>query len=132
MTKNTEVAVAQRNNTLPMVRTEETGRIVTPFADIYETPDAYVLMVDLPGATKDSISLSIEKGVLSVKAVVASFHKENATMLFRELHPTTFHRVFNLGEGIDLTSVDAHYEHGVLTVKLYKTEQVRPKEIQIK
>lgn len=132
MTKNTEVAVAQRNNTLPMVRAEETRRIVTPFADIYETPDAYVLMVDLPGATKDSINLTMEKGALAIKAAVPSFHKENATLLFRELYPATFHRVFNLGEGIDRNNVDAHYEHGVLTVKLYKTEQIRPKEIQIK
>lgn len=132
MAKNNEVAVVQRGNTLPAVQTEMQERFVTPSADIFETPDAYVLLIDLPGAAKDSISVTTENGTMSVKAKVEPFHREDAMMLFHELRTPTYFRVFNLGEGIDQKSIDAQYEHGVLTIKLFKKEEVKPREIEIK
>jgi HSP20 family protein len=130
MTKNNEVAVVQRGNTLPAVQAGE--RPVTPSTDIFETPDAYVLMMDLPGATKESISVSTENSTLSVRARVEPVHRENATMLFTELKSPTYYRVFNLGDGIDRKNIDARYEDGVLTIKLFKKEEAKPREIEIK
>ena len=130
MTKNNEVAVVQRGNTLPAVREGE--RFVTPSTDIFETPDAYVLMLDLPGATRESISLTAENGTLSIRARVEPVHRENATMLFKELKAPTYYRVFNLGDGIDRKNIEARYDEGVLTIKLFKKEDVKPREIEIK
>ena len=130
MTKNNEVAVVQRGNTLPAVAIGE--RFVTPSTDIVETPDAYVLMMDLPGATKESISVTTENGTLSVRAKVEEVLRENATMLFRELKAPTYYRVFNLGDGIDRKNIEARYEEGVLTIKLFKKEESKPREIEIK
>lgn len=132
MTKNTEVSVVQRNNTLPMNRAAFEEKFVTPFSDIIETPDAFVVMLDMPGATKDAIQVSIERGVLVVKATIAPHHREVATLLFHELTSTNYYRVFNLGEGIDTSNIDAQFADGVLTIALAKTAQVKPKEIQIK
>lgn len=133
MTKNNEIAV-RNSDELPRPsvepRIEET--YVAPFADIYETPDAYVLTLDMPGATKDAINVTLDKGVLTVKAGVKPYHRENATLLFREIQTTGYLRGFNLGEGIDKSNIDAHYEDGVLTLKLFKSEQLKPKEIPIK
>lgn len=132
MTKNTEVSVVQRNNTLPMNRAAFEEKFVTPFSDIIETPDVFVVMLDMPGATKDAIQVSIERGVLVVKATIAPHHREVATLLFHELTSTNYYRVFNLGEGIDTSNIDAQFADGVLTIALAKTAQVKPKEIQIK
>ncbi len=132
MTKNTEVAVVQRGNTLPTVHNGMQESFVTPSTDIVETPDAYVLMIDLPGAAKDSIRVVTENGTLSVKAAVEPLHRENATMLYHELRTPTYYRVFNLGEGIDRQNIDARYENGVLTIKLFKKEESKLKEIEIK
>lgn len=132
MTKNNEVAVMQRGNTLPVVQTGVTERFVTPSTDIFETPDAYVLMIDLPGAAKESISVTAENGTLSVKARVEPIHKENATLLFNELTSPTYYRVFNLADGIDRKSIDARYEDGVLTITLFKKEETKAREIEIR
>ncbi len=105
--------------------------VTVPTADIYETPDAYVLSLDMPGATKEGISLKLDKGVLAVEASVGSIHAESATVLRREIRTTGYHRAFTLGEGIDRENVDAKFEEGVLTVKLFKSPAVKPKEIQI-
>ena len=132
MSKNNEVAVVQRGNTLPAVQTGIQERFVTPSTDIFETPDAYVLMIDLPGAAKDSIKVVTENGTLSVRAKVEPFHGEKMTLLFNELKSPTYYRVFNLGDGIDRTGIDAQYEEGVLTIKLFKNDETKPREIESK
>jgi HSP20 family protein len=131
MTKNNEVAVVQQNGGVPAPRFEAMQNVVSPYTDIYENRDAYVLMLDMPGAGKDSIRVTLDRNELVVQASVGPYHGENATMLHNELRKTSYYRVFNLGNGIERTNVDAQFEHGVLTIKLYKSEQLKPREIRI-
>jgi len=132
MTTNNEVAVVQRGNTLPALQTEMQESYVTPSTDIFETPDAYVLKMDLPGAMKDSIKVTAENGTMTVKAKVEPCHKEGGSLLFNELKTPTYYRVFNLADGIDRKNIDAQYEDGVLTIKLFKKEEAKPKQIEVK
>ena len=132
MAKNNEVAVVQRGNTLPAVQSEIRERFVTPSTDILETPDAYVLMIDLPGASKDAIKVMIGNGTLSVSARVEALSGEKMTLLYNELRARTYYRLFNLGDGVDRTNIDARYENGVLTIKLFRKDETKVKEITIK
>lgn len=106
--------------------------IVTPPADIYETDEAYVVLLDMPGAAKDSITLTMEDGALQVKAPATGHHGPTAALLYREISGGTYRRVFAIGGGVDAERVDAAYEDGVLAVKLYKSEKAKPKQIAIK
>ncbi len=131
MTKNTEVNVSQQSGNLPMTRKDVLERYVTPAADIIETPDMYVLTIDLPGAVKETIGVSIRNNTLTIVAPVGERHKENSTLLFSELRSTSYYREFNLGDGVNRNAVTAHYEDGVLNVRLSKTEKMKPREIPI-
>ena len=132
MTKNNEVAVMQRGNTLPALQTEMQESYVTPLTDIFETSDAYVLKIDLPGSLKDSIKITTENDTMAIRAKVESYHKEGGSLLFNELLKSpTYYRVFNLADGIDRKDIDARYEDGVLTVTLLKKEETKTKEIKI-
>jgi HSP20 family protein len=102
-----------------------------PVADVYETADAYMVILDLPGASKETISLLLEEGELRVKADARVPAPEEGTTIFSEMPSGGYARVFALGEGIDLANVDARFENGVLTVKLFKTEERKPREISI-
>lgn len=104
--------------------------IVTPRADVYETQEAYVIRLDLPGARKEAVNLTLEGDVLQVSADV-DHHADGLTILHHELRTTGYHRVFTLGEGIDRDHVDALFEEGVLTVKLFKTPEAKPRTITI-
>jgi HSP20 family protein len=132
MIKNNEVAVVQRGNTLPAVQVDTQDISVTPSTDIFETPDAYVLKIDLPGCMKDAIKVTMEHGTMTVKAKVESYHREGGSLLFNELKTPTYYRAFNMADGIDRQSIDAQYDDGVLTVKLLKKEETKAKEIEIK
>jgi HSP20 family protein len=131
MTNKKEIAVVQRENTLPITRPELQEDYVTPSTDVYETSNAFVIMVDLPGAQKGSINVSMGRGSLVVKAGVEPFHKQDAKLLFSELRGKGYYRAFNIGDGIDRNNVDAQFEHGVLTVQLLKSEELKPRQIRI-
>ncbi len=132
MAKNNEIAIRQNENSLrPLLQSRAEESYATPYADIYETPDAYVLNIDMPGASKEGMSVAVDKGVLTVKAAVEPYHTPNATLLFREIQTTGYLRAFNLGEGINRSNIDARYENGVLILKLFKSENQKPREIPI-
>lgn len=102
-----------------------------PAADIYETGDAFLVMLDLPGVRKETVSLTLEEGELRVRADRDTSDPAEGTLLFRDVPSGVYARVFTLGEGIDLANVDARFENGVLTVKLFKNEERKPREIAI-
>jgi HSP20 family protein len=106
--------------------------IVAPVGDIYETSDAFVVKLDMPGATKDSIHLNVEPGYISVKAAVGPFHRDRDRTVMNEIGRKSYFREFNLGQGIDHNGVQAQFEDGVLTITLPKTEDSKAREIQIK
>lgn len=122
-----------KTNSEPVTRTEpREDQYLLPLANIYETPDAYVVMLDVPGAQKESMSVRLERGRLTVTASAARHFDGNGTLLHEETRTPGYTRAFALGEGIDLSNVDAQYEDGVLTIKLFKNEELKPREISIR
>ena len=86
--------------------------VVTPLAGIYETPEEYVVSLDMPGARRDAISVMLDPGTPHVSARVEQHHRENADVLYREIRTTAYQRAFTLGEGFDRNNVDAVFENG--------------------
>lgn len=104
---------------------------VTPAVDIFETAEAYVVRMDLPGAKRESMKVRIDRGTIDIQAPVDRMFKEGATVLHSENAPPGFYRSFVLGEGINPDNIDAGFENGVLTLKLSKAENAKPREITI-
>jgi HSP20 family protein len=111
---------------------QEEAAMVKPFADVYETDEAYVVKLDLPGAEKDKINVSIRPGFLSVRAVVQPSVREEHKVLFREIQANkVYYREFRLAEGADHNRVEAQFDDGVLTVTIGKTDLAKAKYIPI-
>jgi HSP20 family protein len=133
MTQNDQ-SVTKRADAARSVQTDarQQQEILTPSADIVETPESFVLMLDMPGVAKDSLSVSMDQNLLKVKGTVEAQPATGGELLFREMRATGYDRTFNIGEGVDRNRIDAAYEHGVLTVTLPKREEMKPREITIR
>jgi HSP20 family protein len=132
MTKNGEVALVRKGNESIARRMEPLEDFVTPAADIFETAEAFVLKIDLPGVEKDSISVQLEPEQLTVKGLIAQLYKESKSLVYSEIRKASFYRRFRIGSGIDPENVRANFEDGVLTLTLPKNESIRVREIPIK
>ena len=110
--------------------TREESRTLAPPVDIFETPDALVVIADLPGVGKDSADVRVENDLLTIKGVGKTQDKGDA--IGREFELREYYRQFQLGERIDQAKIVADMKHGVLTIKLPKVEKAKPKRIEVK
>ncbi len=122
-------------NALPALLGERTARSENwvPAVDVTESKDAYNLEADLPGLDKKDIKVSIEDGILSLKGErkVESTSTENGQRHYERRYGS-FERSFRLPKGVDANKVDAQFDKGVLKVTLPKSEESKPKRIEIK
>ena len=115
----------------PAMTASRTGNWMPP-VDIHETDDAYVLEADLPGMTKDDISLTVleDRITLTGTRKREKKHEERGYSRY-ERSEGSFERSFRIQGGIDADKVEAQFVNGVLTVKLPKPEEQKPRQIEV-
>jgi HSP20 family protein len=101
-----------------------------PQADIIEDAETITLYADLPGVTKDHLTIDVREGILTLTGSVAPIDKR-FTNLYREYEPGGFTRRFTLGEKIDQDKISAKLDNGVLTLTLPKAEAAKPRKIKV-
>lgn len=100
-----------------------------PRVNIYETPDAYALELDVPGVRKDQLTITLDKNVLTLEAVIEE--RPAQAYRYRETRGNRFYRQFEVGDNIQLEKIQAKLDNGVLRIHLPKTENVKPRQIVI-
>jgi len=105
---------------------------VTPVADIFVTGDAFVIKLDMPGAAKETVTVSVEPGSLIARGEVSPLHKDGAALMLQEISRKSYVREFTLGSGASHENVQALFEDGVLTITVPKTDDMKSKNIQIR
>ncbi|MDP8959460.1 MAG: Hsp20/alpha crystallin family protein [Actinomycetota bacterium] len=99
--------------------------------DAYREDDRFTVLIDMPGVNPDDIDLTVEKNVLTVSADRSSQVSQQATWVVSERPQGTFSRQLFLGEGLDVGSIEATYDRGVLTLSIPVSEQAKPRKVQI-
>ena len=124
-----ETTVPAKTEEKELAPTHEESRYLVPPVDIYETTDALVVVADVPGATKETISVDVEDRILTIKAQPAYQARPNGCI--EEFGLVNFHRQFQLSDTVDQSKIEANYKHGVLTMTLPKAEKAKPKQISV-
>jgi HSP20 family protein len=100
--------------------------------DAYRKNDSFLLQLDLPGVTPDSIELTVEDNVLTISAERPAPAKgEGVESVIAERTFGTFTRQVVLGKTLDSERIEASYEGGVLTVAIPVAEQAKPRGIEV-
>lgn len=103
-----------------------------PAADIYETENELVAKFDLPDVKESDIDIRVENNTLAIRGE-RKFEKEvNEDSYLRiERAFGTFTRSFSLPNIVKVDNIRAGLESGVLTIRMPKREEARPKQIKI-
>jgi HSP20 family protein len=103
-----------------------------PAMDLVETADQYVLRADLPGLSEEQVSVQLEDNVLTISGERAPEHEPGEEGFYRiERAFGAFARSLTLPAGVDPDAVSAHFDRGVLEVRVPKPEQKKPRQVQI-
>jgi len=101
--------------------------------DMYETPDEVVVKAAVPGIKPQDLNISITGDVLTIKGETKQEEKvDKANYIYQERRYGTFARTITLPTSVNADKAEATFEHGVLTLKLPKVEEVKPKVITVK
>jgi HSP20 family protein len=112
--------------------TEGGSRRFVPPIDLVEAEDHFVLKADLPGLGEDDVSIEIDDGALKISGERTAEHEANERGWHRvERSFGSFARTLSLPDGVDADAVTAHFEHGVLEVRIPKPEQRKPRRVAI-
>lgn len=107
--------------------------IWSPVVDVHETDEHYVIHMDLPGLTKDDVTVTFEKGALRISGERKMWRDEEEKPQYLRVERWIGHffRSFQFNHNIDADRIEASFENGVLTVELPKSEESKPRRIAI-
>jgi HSP20 family protein len=100
--------------------------------DAYRKEDSFLLQLDLPGVSPESIELTVDENVLTISAErPAPTTGQGIEAVIAERPYGTFTRQVVLGRTLNSERIEAHYEGGVLMVAIPVVEQAKPVRIQV-
>jgi HSP20 family protein len=110
----------------------ERRRFYRPAIDIIETPEDFRLIADMPGMTADDLEIELDRGQLSIIGRVKPRQDEQTRWLMQEYGVGDFRRVLSTGQGLDTENIIAKLKDGVLTIRLPKSERLKPRQIKVR
>lgn len=122
--QNTDKTVQAREET----RSSE--KYIKPAVNIIETEEGLTLTADIPGASKDSLDISVEKGILTINAPV--IYTLPGQAVYSEFELSSYYRQFSIPETLDQQKAIADLTNGILTLRIPKVEIAKPRKIEVK
>jgi HSP20 family protein len=109
------------------------GEAAVPAIDVHETSDDIVVTAALPGLKADDVDITLTGQSLSIRGEFkADDEVERGQYLYRERRFGTFQRQLQLPVRVQSEAAAANFEDGVLTLRIPKAEEVKPRQIQVK
>jgi HSP20 family molecular chaperone IbpA len=134
MTEETKAMEVHEQEIVPAEETERMRARSTfvPRADIYETDEGVIVLLDMPGVNGASIDITLEKNILNINGFSEMETPEGYTLAFAEYEPGDYERSFRLSGRFDRENIEAVYNHGVLRLTLPKAEKEKARKISVK
>jgi HSP20 family molecular chaperone IbpA len=108
------------------------ARMFVPTADIYETPEALNVILEMPGVEKNNVDIHVKDGVLRVEGRLDLSKYRGLQPLYIEYNIGHYARTFQLSNKIDQDNIAAEMKDGVLSLLLPKAEEAKPRTIRVK
>jgi HSP20 family molecular chaperone IbpA len=103
-----------------------------PPVDVTEDESGITLLADLPGATRDTLSIDVNGDTLTLEASLELEQPQGLQAVYAEVRAARYRRSFTLSRELDSAHIDATLKDGVLTLRVPKLEQARPRRIEVR
>jgi HSP20 family protein len=114
---------------------EPFGKAAYPKVNVISHENSVTIEAELAGFTKEDINIEVNEGVLTVSGGTsqATENTDKSVYLLRELKRSSFSRSFTLGDQLDVSTVDASFDNGLLIISIQKlTKEPASKKVTIK
>jgi HSP20 family protein len=124
--------LANRKSTDAQAREREPDVVLRPPVDIFEDAEGITLQLDMPGVSKDRLNIQADRNALTVEGEARLDMPQSMEALYADVRATRYRRSFTLSGELEATNTDASLKDGVLTVRIPKRAEVRPRKIEVR
>jgi HSP20 family molecular chaperone IbpA len=110
---------------------EQPQRYVVPPVDVFENEASITLLADLPGVPRDQLHVRVDGENLVLEATATTVGPDNMELVYGEAQCPAYRRQFTLSRELDASRIEAQLRDGVLRLTIPKTEEARPRRIQV-
>lgn len=108
------------------------GSTTFPLLNVYDDKENIIVNAELPGMTKDQVSITFSDGVLTISGNKKPLSRvENMAVVRQERVTGSFEKTMRIPAKIEQNKITASFDRGILTVKMPKAEEAKPKTITI-
>jgi HSP20 family protein len=107
------------------------GRGVFPPVNVFSDQDGLVLRVEVPGVKPEQLGIETQGRSLTITGSRVSAAPEGASFHRRERETGQFSRSLQLPDDVDPSRSEATYKHGILSIRLPKREEAKPRQITV-
>ncbi len=135
MNNQTEVARTESNGDVSPEKSERAASAesaLRPAVDVFETAEGITVQADMPGVSRDRLNLRIEGTNLLIEGRIGITPQDQMQPLYADVRSSVYRRNFLLSNEFEASKIDANLKDGVLTVKIPKRAELRPRRIEIR
>jgi HSP20 family molecular chaperone IbpA len=107
------------------------ARTFVPVTDVFETDQALMLELEMPGVGKDQVDVRVENDVLTIEGRVDLDAYQTLRPLYTEYNVGNYARTFQLSSKIEQDGISAALKDGVMTLVLPKVARAKPRKIEV-
>ncbi len=126
-----ELQVQQKREVDKKTEGTTPGRSFLPVTDIFETPEALTVVLEMPGVDRNSIEANVEDDVVTIEGRIDFTKYDGMQPVYTEYNVGHYARSFEISNKIDQSKISAQMKDGVVTIVLPKAEQAKPRKIQV-
>jgi len=123
--------ISKKQESRPLRAASDTERAMRPAVDIFEDKTGITLRADMPGVSKDKLDVRVDRDTLSIEGEASISTPENMEALYADVRSTRYQRSFSLSGELDTDNVEASLKDGVLTLRIHKRAEHRPRKIEV-
>jgi HSP20 family protein len=112
-----------------VISSRTSGRGVA--ANLYETGEGFTLQLPMPGVKPDDVEITVQQDTVALKWAYKLELPEGAQVHWNGFQSGQYQQTFTLPAPINSEAVEAHYNNGILTLRLPKAEHARARTIKI-
>jgi len=131
MAGSQELQVQQKREVEKKTEGTIPARVFVPVTDIFETPEALTVVLEMPGVDRNSIEANVEDDVVTIEGRIDFTKYEGMQPVYTEYNVGHYARAFTLSSKIDQHQISAELEDGVLKLTLKKSTDTLPRRIAI-
>lgn len=113
---------------------ESTQRVpvIRPLVDIFEDEAGITVQADMPGVSRDRLSVQVDRDSLAIEGTAEIQAPEGMHPVYTDVRSTRYRRGFSLSSELDGEKAEATLKDGILTLRIPKREQYQPRKIEVR